>query len=118
MAENPLVPGSAAPKPATAPPPAAAVKLRSANWAEHVKADAKPAKRFKVLAPSPLFRGERYGVQFVDGVGWTDNDVAAAACAELGYAWVDHSTQPPSCYWPGKPATADPTADDGTNAKT
>lgn len=41
--------------------------------------------RFVIRTPAANFRGERAGVRFYDGVGYTDDENAARACFDLGY---------------------------------
>lgn len=45
--------------------------------------------RFEIKTPSASFTGERCGVKFRDGVGYTDDEKAAEALAELGYSVAD-----------------------------
>ena len=61
--------------------------------------------RFEIRTPALAFRGQRVGtveaeggkrrnwkINFMDGVGWTDDEAAAQACAEWGYQVTDHAT--------------------------
>lgn len=43
------------------------------------------AGRFEIRTPNPEFKGVRHNVQFVDGVGRTDDPARAEAMRELGY---------------------------------
>lgn len=76
----------------------------------------KPAEeyRYEIRTPNPVFRGERLGVAFVDGRGYTDDGKKAHATLELGYAYTDRKT---GKVFPEPAEGEDPTRDDGGAAE-
>jgi hypothetical protein len=50
---------------------------------------ANPGKRFTVLTPNRQFNGERHGVRFQEGVGFTDDAELAATFCLCGYTVED-----------------------------
>ena len=50
----------------------------------------RPDVRFEVRTPNAGFHGERAGVTFKEGVGFTDSEAAAHDCRGFGYRVIDH----------------------------
>jgi hypothetical protein len=50
--------------------------------------------RYEISTPAGGFTGDRFGVRFHNGKGYTDDRDAARACADCGYSVVDRSRAP------------------------
>ena len=82
-AEMPLVP----------PPEDAFAAERQANAPRQLPPWDKPqnpGKRFTVTTPNRQFNGDRHGVRFQEGVGFTDDEELAGTFVLCGYAVEDN----------------------------
>ena len=77
-----------------------------------------PQKRYELRSPNPQFAGERFGIQFEAGVGYTDDLLRAKGVCEPQtsdqtkfFTLID--TESGKQLFPVVDA-ADPTQDDGT----
>ena len=67
--------------------------------------------RYEIRTPNRLFRGERLGIRFNEGVGYTDEGAKAHASLEYGYRYYDRKSKK---WVPDQAMEGDPTQDDGT----
>jgi hypothetical protein len=58
---------------------------KAAQWEK----PAHTGQRFEIRTPNAGFNGNRSCVKFQEGVGYTDDEGAAAHCRDLGYQVID-----------------------------